>query len=114
MSVRTSRARAQTRLPENEKHIAKVALSREDFSRTLERERSRADRSDQLFSVLVLQTTDLNGSEAAEQLINKLAARIRVVDEIGWFDERRIGLLLPFTTASGARSVMERIRHMMK
>jgi lipopolysaccharide/colanic/teichoic acid biosynthesis glycosyltransferase len=103
-----------TRPAQNEKQITKGALSCEDFSLALERERARADRSEQFFSVLVLQGNVLNSTEATDHLIRRIGTGIRMIDEIGWFDERRIGLLLPFTTSSGARTVMDRIRRMVK
>ena len=86
------------------------ALSREDFHRALAQERARADRTEHQFSVVLLHGDGLQRARAAEDLINKIPNRIRVIDQIGWFDDRRIGLILPHTSSSGARKLVDRIR----
>src|SRR5437879_11430569 len=95
-----------------ERQIAASLLSPEDFRRSLSRERARADRNDHQFSVVLLNRDGLNSGGTAEDLINRIAKRIRVIDEIGWFEEYRIGLILPYTASSGARTLAENIRHM--
>src|SRR5437867_1179661 len=84
-------------------------LSREDFHRALAQERARADRTEHQFSVVLLHGGGLQRSGAAGDLIDKIANRIRVIDQIGWFDERRIGLILPNTSSNGARKLVDRI-----
>ncbi len=75
-----------------------------DFRTALMRERARADRNEEEFSVLLL--------EGDERLIEKLTKRMRTIDEIGWFDKRQIGVILPDTSASGAMKVANDIRRM--
>ena len=86
------------------------ALCREDFHRALAQERARANRTEHQFSVVLLQGEGLQRAGGAEDLINKIANRIRVIDQIGWFDSRRIGLILPYTSSSGAQKLVDRIR----
>src|SRR5258706_4033087 len=75
-----------------------------DFRTGLIRERARADRTEQEFSVLVL--------EGQANLIHMLEERLRNTDEIGWFDKQRIGVLLPNTPANGAVKLAQDIRRM--
>ena len=99
-------------LKKKKKQIATSALSPEDFRTALLRERARADRSDQQFSVVLLHGDGLESARAAEDLISRVSKRIRIIDEIGWFDESRIGLILPYTSSSGVRTLVESIRDM--
>jgi lipopolysaccharide/colanic/teichoic acid biosynthesis glycosyltransferase len=95
-----------------ERQTAAGLLSPEHFRRSISRERARADRNDHQFSVVVLQGDGLDSAGTAD-LIKRIARRIRIIDEIGWFDVSRIGLILPYTSASGARTLAESICHMV-
>jgi len=79
----------------------------DDFYEIIERERARADRSNQRFSLVVFDVGlhDIN-SDIAEHLVSVLTSRVRISDEIGWFD-RRIGLILPDTPAEGAWKLID-------
>ena len=77
-------------------------LDREQFQSSLERERMRVDRSDSLFSLMVISTREKNAAEAADRLAGVLRGRIRRTDTAGWFDRRRIGVILPDTPSQGA------------
>ena len=92
-----------------ERRAARGALSSEEFHRVLAQERARADRTEHQFSVVLLHGDGLQSAGPAEDLINKIANRIRIIDEIGWFDEWRIGLILPYTSSTGARKLVDRI-----
>jgi hypothetical protein len=81
------------------------------FREVLARERARADRTEQEFSVLVLEASSGQGAQLDERLIEKLRKRTRLSDEIGWFDELRVGVLLPDTGMSGALKLANDIRH---
>ena len=78
-----------------EQQIVAGALSPAEFQSALRRERARADRDERQFSVVLVHGDGLESAAAAENVINEIARGIRVIDSIGWFDERRIGLLLP-------------------
>lgn len=73
-----------------------------DFKQVLRRERDRADRSNSIFSLLAFDVHNLAAREI-ERFLDAARARIRVSDEIGWFDERRIALMLPDTAVGGAK-----------
>ena len=90
--VRLRQARALSRI-----HSA------ERFRAILERERARSDRNGHQFSLI---TFDLGRPEVNSAYIQHLThvftSRIRSTDEAGWLDNRRIGVLLPYTSADGS------------
>jgi lipopolysaccharide/colanic/teichoic acid biosynthesis glycosyltransferase len=73
------------------------------FRSILECERARSDRGGHLFSLVVF---DVGNSEAdvagVRHLVHVLTKRIRSIDEAGWLGNQRIGVLLPYTSATGA------------
>ena len=82
--------------------------SPDDFKLVLRRERDRADRSNATFSLVVFDVHELSNRELT-RFIDIAKKRIRVSDEVGWFDERRIALMLPSTTVTGARTLARSI-----
>jgi lipopolysaccharide/colanic/teichoic acid biosynthesis glycosyltransferase len=75
----------------------------EDFHRVIEREQARVDRHGGQFSVVVFEPDGVAGGNGQfHALASVIAHRIRLTDEAGWLDERRIGVLLPDTAADGA------------
>ncbi len=79
-------------------------LSREAFSRILQRERERTDRSGQGFALVVFDFGDgVVHANVVQSLIDRLLLRsVRMTDEVGWFQEKSIGALLACTSADGA------------
>ena len=88
--------------------------SPEEFRLILERERARADRSGDKFSLVVFDFGSMespNGSSlAVEHLARVLFRRIRITDTVGWFDETSIGTVLPGTTGQGALKFADDVR----
>ena len=78
--------------------------SPEDFSRILERERERSDRSGVGFSLVVFETgTPQNGNGLASILISSLLSRRhRAIDEVGWLKDDAVAAALPGTSPEGA------------
>ncbi len=87
-----------------------IIYSADDFYEVLERERARADRSNQCFSLVVFNVglPGTNGDNA-RRVVSILASRVRVSDEIGWFDKRCIGVILPDTSAEGAWKLADEV-----
>lgn len=81
--------------------------SEEEFRRIIERERARADRTDHQFSLIVLDFGFTNGNNNNGILLQKIIARMRKIDEIGWYGNRRIGIILPYTSERGAQKFAE-------
>jgi len=78
--------------------------SPEEFSRILERERERSDRSGVGFSLVVFETRNPEeDNDLAPLLIaSLLSRRHRVIDEVGWFKDDAVAAALPGTSPEGA------------
>jgi hypothetical protein len=80
--------------------------SSDAFNAAIRLERARVDRNEHAFSLVVFEagrpkaSADVTGLSVA--LLKNLKGRIRSIDEIGWFDDCRIGVLLPYTSGRGA------------
>jgi lipopolysaccharide/colanic/teichoic acid biosynthesis glycosyltransferase len=82
----------------------------EDLKRALDRERARADRSGDRFSVIAFASVERDA--AADTLVHLapiLRERLRFTDEFGRLDRERIGVVLPSTPPQGARQVAEEL-----
>jgi lipopolysaccharide/colanic/teichoic acid biosynthesis glycosyltransferase len=78
--------------------------SADEFRAIMVRERSAADRHGHSFSVVAFSAVGADiPADRAERLADLLIDRIRLTDEAGWFDAHRIGALLSYTSADGAR-----------
>lgn len=88
--------------------------SPEGFRLVLERERARADRGGNKFSLVVFDFGNTNGgngsSLSVEHLTRILFRRIRITDTVGWFDEKSIGTVLPGTAGEGAWKFADNVR----
>lgn len=75
-----------------------------DFKRTLAAERALAERTRRGFSLLVFDLGGYTDRVAGRQTLESvLRHRLRNLDEAGWLDNRRVGVLLRETPAGGAR-----------
>lgn len=80
------------------------------FRQLIEKERCRANRNDHRYSLLILQLTPeaVNGNGLKlKKAIGVIQERIRNVDEVGWYAERQLGIILPYTSQDGARKLAE-------
>ena len=84
--------------------------SKEEFKSIIEKERARADRNNNELSLVIF---DLGASDLKKTnvipLIGEIRGRIRFVDETGWYDDQRIGTILPYTSNKGATKLAENI-----
>jgi lipopolysaccharide/colanic/teichoic acid biosynthesis glycosyltransferase len=78
--------------------------SREEFSRILDRERERADRSGQGFSLVVFDCGPQGlHTDVMRTLLDRILSRgVRAIDVVGWFKEGSIATLLAGTSPEGA------------
>jgi len=83
--------------------------SPEEFSRILERERERSDRSGQGFSLVVFEYGANNLHTDSMRILKDciLSRKVRAIDEVGWFNEGAIATLLACTSPDGARAFAE-------
>jgi lipopolysaccharide/colanic/teichoic acid biosynthesis glycosyltransferase len=91
--------------------LAPEALhSAKRFPAVIERERMRADRSGLMFCLLVLTPRNKDRGPCDVNLFAQaLLWRLRITDEVGWWDQRALGVLLPDTPLAGARKVVNDI-----
>jgi hypothetical protein len=89
--------------------------SHTEFTRLVEKERCRVDRNDHHYSLLVF---NLNLEEVTEnqfqKFIQKIRQRLRNIDEIGWYAEKKLGIILPYTTKTGAEKLAGEICGMIE
>ena len=84
--------------------------SKEEFKSIIEKERARADRNNHELSLVIFDSgaSDLKNTNIIP-FIGKIRGRIRCVDETGWYDDQRIGTILPYTSNKGATKLAENI-----
>ena len=84
--------------------------SKEEFKNIIEKERARADRNNHILSLVIF---DMGASgpknSTTIQLIENIWGRIRFIDEVGWYNNQRIGMILPYTSNKGATKLAENI-----
>ena len=87
-----------------------LPAGRDAFQRAIAKERDRSDRSNQKYSLMIL---SLAIKSEEDERINKAIAtireRIRTIDEIGWYEENQLGIILPFTSMEGANLLGDEI-----
>jgi lipopolysaccharide/colanic/teichoic acid biosynthesis glycosyltransferase len=78
----------------------------------IERERARTDRTESGFSLLVITGIERRqGKAALLRFADYLTSRVRLTDEVGWLADHKLGIVLPATQPSGARRLVELLRH---
>lgn len=73
----------------------------EQFQAALEREKARAERNGHSVCLVTIQS-GRHPARERPRLEEVLRRRLRIMDEAGWFDRSRIGVLMPYTSAQGA------------
>ncbi len=77
-------------------------------------ERARSDRSDNEFSMIVLDIKkDIKNSALLDEICKFLESKLRLIDEVGWFSVDQIGVVLPYTSANNASKLAKRIQRGM-
>ena len=84
-----------------------------EFKKRIAAQRNISNRGNYEFSLLVYSTTT-KGCSWEPCVIREMVKRVRSVDEIGWIDNQRIGLVLPYTSADGAEKVASLISNAIK
>jgi len=82
--------------------------SLEQFQAALQREQARAERNGHQIALAILPANGHNGdARGTFRLLDALKGRLRIMDEAGWFDPSRIGVLMPYTSREGAWHMIE-------
>lgn len=80
----------------------------EQLRRILERERVRADRTGEPLSLVAFAARGPEPDRATPTLVARaLRGRLRATDDLGWLDDRQVGVVLPTTPAAGAWKVAD-------
>jgi len=92
-----------------------MLLPQGTFRRLLEREQTLVDRHGHRFALAILEIGQGSRRKHSESQIGRLLGqRLRTADAAGWLDEERIGVILPYTEADGARIFAEDARRTLK
>jgi lipopolysaccharide/colanic/teichoic acid biosynthesis glycosyltransferase len=94
--------------------ICPSILEAEEFQRLLQRERRRADRNGETFSLIIMTPRNSqHGKTLLPVLTRVLRSRLRATDDVGRIDEHRLGALLPDTPSAGAWTVVDHVVHLL-
>ena len=87
-----------------------IIADKKAFQRAIEKERYRSDRSNHKYSLLILSLAiESEEDERIGRAIATIRERIRAIDEIGWYAENQLGIILPFTSMAGADQLADEI-----
>jgi len=87
-----------------------LLAGKEAFQRAIAKERYRSDRSDHKYSLLILSLAiKSEDDERIGRAIATIRERIRAIDEIGWYEENQLGIILPYTSMAGADRLADEI-----
>ncbi len=86
-------------------------LNPEEFKSLIRRERCKADRFNQYFSLATVEFDSLvHGVEVKQELLKSFLTHCREYDEFGWIDIRTIGIMLYSSTHDEAQIFINRIQ----
>jgi len=87
-----------------------LVIGKEAFQQAIAKERYRSDRGNNQYSLLIISLAiPSEEDERIGEAIALIRKRIRAIDEIGWYDENQLGILLPFTSMAGADGLADEI-----
>ena len=82
----------------------------EKFAAIIDLESARAERNNLQFSLVAFSVGDIDRDPTImERILNVLNEKVRLIDEVGWLDSGRVGVLLPSINAKGAQRFAEEI-----
>ena len=88
----------------------------EKFQEIISKECSRCDRNSRSFSLILfgIGKFSANGNGDVDHLLGIIASRTRGSDEIGWYDNSCLGVLLPDTNMNGSKNFADQILSIAK
>jgi hypothetical protein len=94
-----------------QKRTVRTLLSPEQMNQALARESARVDRKGAgALSLVLFRIPESDRSKlSAVRLAHTILKRIRVTDDVGWFDSEHLGLLLPETPPMGAWQLAQQV-----
>ena len=80
------------------------------FHQRLKVERSRTHRNGHAFTLIVFDIKNLQvNRDRRDRIIKTITNRTRDIDQVGWYDKKRIGAILPYTSAEDAKNFSKKI-----
>ncbi len=89
-------------------------MSQLEFRRIVEAERLRSDRSENPLSLLVFSPEGASSPAEFAELAHTIRQRVRMTDTCGFWDGRRVGVLLPDTAEPGAWKLASDLRLLLQ
>ena len=90
--------------------FASPAPKSNEFHSLMARERGRADRNGNIFSLIIFKMANLPpGISVQRRLLVSLGSRLRDIDEYGWYDDRHLGAIIPYASGQNAQRIAESI-----
>jgi lipopolysaccharide/colanic/teichoic acid biosynthesis glycosyltransferase len=87
----------------NRKRSFQSILTPEQMNIAIHRESARADRNTGEFALVLFRVRSRErGALSTARLAKTVLNRVRATDDVGWYDENHLGVLLPDTAANGA------------
>ena len=87
-----------------------LLIGKEAFQQAIAKERARSDRSNNRYALMIVSLAiDSEENARIVQAIATIRERIRSIDEIGWYEENQLGIILPFTPMEGADRLADEI-----
>lgn len=86
----------------------RVFHERSIFRKLVQLERDRAHRGNQQFSVILINVSQEKKLMVTE-LMHHISRRVRRIDQVGWYDQFHIGVLLPSTSPDAAHRIAKDI-----
>jgi lipopolysaccharide/colanic/teichoic acid biosynthesis glycosyltransferase len=81
-----------------------------EFHALIARERGRADRNGNVFSLVIFRMANLPpGISVQRRMLMTLRSRLRDTDELGWYDDQLLGAILPYASRQDAQRIAENI-----
>jgi hypothetical protein len=87
-------------------HNLKI-LNKSEFNDLISYERERSDRTNSPFSLIYVDLSKINGrtnGKSFEKIIKTIAISIRNIDRTSWLKNNTIGIFLPDTQITGAKT----------
>lgn len=82
----------------------------DEFHTLLARERVRAERNGNVFSLIIFKTVNLASDISMHRrMLVSLCCRLRDADEFGWYNDQWLGAILPYANHENAQRIAESV-----
>jgi hypothetical protein len=94
-------------------HLFTLPIPKSDeFNTLMARERGLADRNGNVFSLIIFRMANLPpGISVQRRLLLSLCSRLRDTDEVGLYNDRNLGAIIPYASHQNAQQIAESVCH---